>query len=414
METDRGSAQKSRQINVFEPERHECLSGQPWDEAEARAEIAEIAADAVARFDPVRLWPTHPLEDHGRDGDPTLYMGAAGVIWALDRLARAGAVECDAGFGGVMPDVVARSRADLRRAYYPRSSSLLMGDVGALLVQHRIAPSTAVADELYARVGDDDAEPVRELMWGTPGCLLAALFMFERTEDARWRDLFLAQAARLWREWRQVPGFGFLWTQELYGRRVRYLGLVHGFAGNVFPLIRGARLLDARRREELCARALATLVATASADASRANWVAGVHGSRPDRLPGLVQQCHGAPGIVTALAGLPVGVDPQADGLLEKGGALIWEAGPLAKGWNLCHGTAGNGYAFLKLHARTGDATWLERARAFAMHGIGQCRDARARHGQGRYALWTGDLGLAVYLWDCIEAKARFPSLDAF
>ena len=50
----------------------------------------------------------------------------------------------------------------------------------------------------------------------------------------------------------------------------------------------------------------------------------------------------------------------------------MWEAGPLAKGYGLCHGTAGNGYAFLALHRRTGDARWLERARAFAMHAIGQ------------------------------------------
>ena len=45
------------------------------------------------------------------------------------------------------------------------------------------------------------------------------------------------------------------------------------------------------------------------------------------------------------------------------------------KGSNLCHGTGGNGYAFLKLHRRTGDPVWLERARAFAMTAIAQCRE---------------------------------------
>jgi hypothetical protein len=86
----------------------------------------------------------------------------------------------------------------------------------------------------------------------------------------------------------------------------------------------------------------------------------------------------------------------------------------LKKGSNLCHGTAGNGYAFLKLYRRTGDAEWLERARAFAMHAIVQSeRDAR-QYGQRRYSLWTGDLGLAVYLWDCIKAEPRFPTLDVF
>jgi hypothetical protein len=32
------------------------------------------------------------------------------------------------------------------------------------------------------------------------------------------------------------------------------------------------------------------------------------------------------------------------------GGELTWRAGPLRKGAGLCHGTAGNGFAFLRLH----------------------------------------------------------------
>jgi hypothetical protein len=89
-------------------------------------------------------------------------------------------------------------------------------------------------------------------------------------------------------------------------------------------------------------------------------------------------------------------------------------AGPLAKGSNLCHGTGGNGYAFLKLHRRTKDAIWLERARAFAMTAIAQCREARDQYRQGRYSLWTGDIGLAVYLWDCLSGEPRFPTIDIF
>ena len=86
----------------------------------------------------------------------------------------------------------------------------------------------------------------------------------------------------------------------------------------------------------------------------------------------------------------------------------------MEKGPGICHGTAGNGYAFLKLHRRTGDARWLERARAFAMHGIAQTNDEAARHGHMRHSLWTGDLGLAIYLWACLQATAEFPTLDVF
>ena len=31
-----------------------------------------------------------------------------------------------------------------------------------------------------------------------------------------------------------------------------------------------------------------------------------------------------------------------------------------------------------------------------------------------RYSLWTGDLGFAIYLWDCVRANAQFPTLDVF
>jgi hypothetical protein len=90
------------------------------------------------------------------------------------------------------------------------------------------------------------------------------------------------------------------------------------------------------------------------------------------------------------------------------------DGGPLAKGSNLCHGTGGNGYPFLKLYRRTKDSIWLERARAFAMTAIAQCREAKDELGRGRYSLWTGDIGLAIYLWDCLTAEPRFPSIDVW
>ncbi|HET7881841.1 MAG TPA: lanthionine synthetase LanC family protein, partial [Acetobacteraceae bacterium] len=102
----------------------------------------------------------------------------------------------------------------------------------------------------------------------------------------------------------------------------------------------------------------------------------------------------------------------EFESLLLGGAELVWNAGPLVKGSNLCHGTGGNGYALLKLYKRTGDTIWLERARAFAMTAIDQVRGARAAFGRGRYSLWTGDSGLAVYLWHCVSGEPKFPSID--
>jgi lantibiotic modifying enzyme len=126
----------------------------------------------------------------------------------------------------------------------------------------------------------------------------------------------------------------------------------------------------------------------------------------------LMQWCHGAPGVVTAMAEFPRDRSHDMNAMLLGGGHAVWQAGPLVKGYGLCHGTAGNGYAFLVLYERTGDAIWLERARSFAMHAIEQRRQLRERYGQGRHTLWTGDAGLAVYLWQCVKGRAGLPSLD--
>jgi lantibiotic modifying enzyme len=116
-----------------------------------------------------------------------------------------------------------------------------------------------------------------------------------------------------------------------------------------------------------------------------------------------MQWCHGAPGIVATLA-------PFLDeDLALGGGELVWRAGPLRKGANLCHGTAGNGYAFLALLESTGDERWLTRARAFAMHTVGQVEQSRSENGRGHYTLWTGDLGAALYLADCIDGGGKLP-----
>ena len=73
--------------------------------------------------------------------------------------------------------------------------------------------------------------PIRELMWGMPGSMLAAIHMAEMTGETRWRGLFETQAARLLGALEDTPQ-GPLWTQDLYGANDRWLGPVHGFPGS--------------------------------------------------------------------------------------------------------------------------------------------------------------------------------------
>jgi hypothetical protein len=141
------------------------------------------------------------------------------------------------------------------------------------------------------------------------------------------------------------------------------------------------------------------------------NWPVLADGPPPSGAPPRVQWCHGAPGVIISLAGLG-SRDDQYDGLLAAGGESVWRAGPIAANAGLCHGTAGNGFAFLALLGRTGDERWLERARSFAMHSLDQVLRWRAAEGRGRYTLFTGDMGPALLAAACLEGEARFPGLN--
>ena len=177
-------------------------------------------------------------------------------------------------------------------------------------------------------------------------------------------------------------------------------------------MLRGARWLDAALVERFEERAAQTLGIAAEREGNAVNWQPVFDPAAlgfPDKP--LMQDCHGAPGIVCRLAGTR---SPVLRELLLEAGEAVWSAGPLVKPPGLCHGTDGNAYAFLKLHALTSEARWLERARAFAMHAIEQSEAQAATHGMRRFSLWTGDLGLAVFLSSCIRADADIPTLDVF
>ena len=400
---------------LFDPARHEALAPIAWDEARVRAAIASIAADIEQRYSPESYWPWHPL-DLEKGDDPnlpctSLYQGACGVIWALHYLEAVGAVTLSRNYRVDLESLVHRNRAWLASIGRRDFASYLGGDVPILMLAYGEAATAELADRIAALIEGNLDNPARELMRGSPGTMLAACFLFERTGDARWAELFRITADKLWAqlEWSPEHSCHF-WTQELHGYRSTYLDGIHGFVATASPLIRGRHLLraDCWTAWEQCIAT--TIERTATWEGPFVNWRPELRMRRGDTKI-LLQYCHGAPGFVICLADFP---GTALDRLLVAAGETTWAAGPLLKGSNLCHGTGGNGYAFLKLYRRTGDARWLERARAFAMHGIAQTEAEAKRRGRMRYSLWTGDAGFAIYLWDCLRGTARFPTLDVF
>ncbi|MRD48257.1 lanthionine synthetase [Caenimonas koreensis DSM 17982] len=399
---------------LFDPARHSPVTTTPWSEAAARAAITRIVDAALAAFTPDGLWPTHPRDDPERPDErfAMLYCGAGGAIWAIQRLAQRGFVPAPSiDFAATIATLVERN-ADPQRPP-DRVASFLIGDSGLLLLQFMSRPDKDVADRLFAMVEGNMEHPTREQLWGSPGTMLAAIFMAEATGQARWAQL-LERAARLLLQQMELDASigAWVWQQDMYGRVRCFLGGGHGLAGNVFAVLRASGLLPADLVSTFTQRAYETLDALALRGDGCINWhpvhdAAAVAGKLP-----LVQDCHGSAGIVVRLASVPR--TPEWDAMLTQAAELTWRAGPLSKGAGLCHGTAGNGYALLKLWARTGDAIWLDRARAFAMHAIEQVEAGRIKHGQGWHTLWTGDLGVAMFLASCVAGDSEFGTLDVF
>ena len=218
-----------------------------------------------------------------------------------------------------MPHLVAANKREFTpETYgeYAAHGSFLFGDMGTGLVAMRLAPSASIAELVHAKATANTDLPIRELMWGLPGSMLACIHMDGMTDEPRWRELFAVQAARLLDDLEETE-LGPLWTQDLYGGRPRCLGPVHGFAGNLIPLLRGWGWLTQAQQARIAEAAQRTLAVTAWRSELGANWHA--LASR-DEAPKLCQHCHGAPGMVTTLADAPWTSRDFDDLLLEGGG----------------------------------------------------------------------------------------------
>jgi hypothetical protein len=367
---------------LYDPGAFEPLTDDSWDEARVRDGVASIVADAEAAFDPDALWPAHEWDGYeARLPMKNLYVGAAGVVSALDRLRRCGLAETKLDLADIALRALERWRAEPdymagEALPEPPESGLLTGESGILLVCCKLG--LPLEDDLRRRIAANLANDAEDLMWGTPGTLVAAVAM-------GWDDLARDSADAL----ASRRGADGLWTQRLWGASFQGVGTVHGLAGNVRALLQ----VEDRRNESLRAESAAAIARAATRENGLANW----------NSEGKLQWCTGAPGVVSAAR------DYLDEDLLLAGAELVWRAGPPSteKGHGICHGTSGNGFALLAAFERTQDELWLDRARLFAVHALEQ-----AKRMPGRYSHFTGGPGTALFAAACLDADARYPVLE--
>jgi len=400
---------------LFDTERHELLTATLWDHNIVQAEIISIIDDIEQSLLPNACWPTHPLdaESYPKVGPKwSAYAGAAGVIHALQILKNYGYKVDD-----LSPLLTVVHSSFIKSPDVSVEPGLQLGEIGILMPRLLAEPDNKeVSEYLLNRMEATVDLPLYEITSGQSGMMHAALALYRKTGDICWKNIFVKGAKSLMDNWQEDTETGeWHWQSQVFGFKRHYYGACHGISGNANILLQGADLLSDNCSEIIIDRTISTLNISAKREANLANWILC---TKPNIDKLLVQWCHGAAGIVTAMAKTPRNKSSNTkllDDLLDQTGELVWQAGPLVKGANICHGTAGNGYAFLYLYKRSGNYVWLDRARKFAMHAIEQCQKDRLRHGQGRYTLWTGDAGLAIYLYHCLHPNdAAIPGLDLF
>jgi len=394
---------------LYSPERHLRYTSHPWNESHVRDTICDILHRTRDGLDSVEgFWPIHPNDAH-KDGPRfslPFYYGAAGVLWAGRELANFVQIEPD------LPTIDEVLTQHLRSGD-SYSDSPFCGELGIRFVKQGLAPSAENSSALKVLIRQAAENSCREILYGGPGALAMAHLLW-RSGDQSYREICVETARQILAQ-REIdePSGARIWIQQL-GRHRKFIGAAHGSAGNFGVLIRALRDLgEASSVQELIGDAEKFLNTHAVVEGDMANWRRGADGTEYDSLT-VVHWCHGATGIVTDLSGcIPASESPVLDDLFLKAANLVWKAGPLEKGVSLCHGTAGSGLACLKMFERSRGEMWLERARGLAMFAIEQYHSNLAKFGRARFSLWTGDLGLAIFLRDVLNERGTLPGVSS-
>jgi hypothetical protein len=402
---------------------HEKLTTKPWSVDRVQKTIFKITQSSLDAFDGQNFWPVHPdLTESYKLKSPIgcLWFGAAGTIAALNQLQ---AFIPELSHYDVLPylsklwPLQQQSLAELNKAM-PIEQDIpgyLLGEAGINYLNYKLTGKQCYLDRLKINVRENISNPAKEFMLGQSGTMLIACFLYQATQDNEWISLFRRSANSLFSAWKYDKARDIhIWLQTLYGGDSINLGLVHGVGGNIFALTKGFKWLTQEQQRKLIERAEKVIKNTAIVDGKYANWLPCYNKMWPGGDTPFLQICHGSPSMVLSFSDLWKYLDNPTQELLIKGANLVWQAGPLVKPWGICHGTAGNGWTFLKMAHLTGDDRWLMKAKQFAMHAIEQSNAMVAQYGQLRTDLWCGDLGLALYLQACLSGSHELLTLDYF
>lgn len=351
------------------------------------------------------------------DRDYSIYTGTTGIALLFFRLAETAFKDLEKGKD--LLNVAEQVLKSSNRRLGEKRITFLCGDAGPLSLGAVLASRKGdlVKSERYIkaliamvdRCCNDKSIP-DEVLYGKAGYLYALLFVQkyigEGTVNERTIlkvcDAILKSGAKLAREDHSRIPLKYTW----HGKE--YIGAAHGYIGILYMLLQ-----PQLQKHDLIQQASATIKESIDQLMSirypSGNFPSSV-GSQSDKL---IHWCHGAPGAVHLLSrAFQVYGDEKYLTAAKKCCDVIWKRGFLQKGYGLCHGIAGNGYAFLALYNLTKDCKYLYYANKFGEwcldYGKHGCRTP-----DSPFSLFEGLAGTTHFMADLLEPEnAHFPAFQ--
>lgn len=364
--------------------------------------------------------------------DGGVYVGNAGIAYMFYHLSKAPILKSEK--GTLLNNAIERIKACIEneeRSHEPPTSeaSFLLGRAGVYALATVIYNETGDVKRSQACLkkflaGAEICTPINyvsyggdELFNGRAGYLCAAKWMEKELGASVVSENItkalcssILESGKKYSETFRCP---FPLMYQYYN--TEYLGAAHGLSSILQMLISFPKFAMDSKVNELLKKSVDVLL---SFQTPNGNFPCAMDEVGPNSRPEqdeLVHWCHGAPGIIYLMAKAYVFWKDRK--YLEScllSGEVIWQKGLLKKGPGICHGVAGNGYAFLLLYRLTQDPKHLHRAIEFAKF-METPKFREARTPDHPFSLFEGRAGTACFLADLFEPQnASFPFFDIF
>ncbi|XP_063700393.1 lanC-like protein 3 homolog [Culicoides brevitarsis] len=199
----------------------------------------------------------------------------------------------------------------------------------------------------------------------------------------------------------------------------KYLGAAHGISAILFTLLRSSWFSKSTENDEF-SNISHTKLADIKNSIDYLLRFQAADGNFPTKFDSddkhLVHWCHGSPGFIILYAKAYLVFKEKS--YLEacvRCADNIWHQGLLLKGPGICHGIAGNGYAFLLMFRLTNNPKYLHRAHKFAEFLETDDFKRHSRTPDRPFSLFEGIAGTVCFLIDLMTPeKAAFPFMNVF